>query len=195
MKFSKTPLSGAMLIDLDRSGDERGFFARVFCAREFAERGLCTNLVQISTSLSVPRHTLRGMHYQLPPYAETKLVRCLAGALFDVIVDLRPASNTYGQSYGAELSAANRTMMYVPKGFAHGFLTLTENTEILYFMDEYYGPESGRGLRWDDPGLGIAWPAPPALVSERDASYPDFDREAHRELLVSLCGISNHGSD
>lgn len=180
MKFTQTPLAGAMLVDLEAHGDERGFFARVFCAREFADQDLASQWVQISTSMSVPRHTLRGMHYQLPPHAETKLVRCLVGALFDVIVDLRPESDTYGQSFGAELSAANRTMMYVPKGFAHGFLTLTENTEILYFMDECFAPGSGRGLRWNDPALGIVWPAPPALVSERDASYPDFDREAHR---------------
>lgn len=186
MKFTHTPLVGAMLVDLEKHGDERGFFARVFCAREFAEQGLCTQLVQFSTSLSIPRHTLRGMHFQLPPHAETKLVRCLAGALFDVIVDLRPDSDTYGQSFGAELSAANRTMMYVPKGFAHGFLTLTENTEILYFMDEYYSPASGRGLRWDDAGLDIAWPALPAIVSERDAGYPDFDGEAHRALVQAL---------
>lgn len=185
MKFTPTPLAGALLVDLERHGDERGFFARLFCAHEFAARGLCTGLVQISTSLSAPRHTLRGMHYQLPPHAETKLVRCLAGALFDVIVDLRPDSPTYGASFGAELSAANRTMMYVPKGFAHGFLTLTENTEILYLMDEFYAPQSARGIRWNDEDLGIAWPQTPAVVSERDASYPDFDRGAHRALL---CG-------
>lgn len=186
MKFTQLPLAGARLVDLERHGDERGFFARVFCAREFATQGLCTQLVQLSTSMSVARHTLRGLHYQLPPHAETKLVRCLAGALYDVIVDLRPDSETYAQSFGAELSAANRSMMYVPKGFAHGFLTLTDNTEILYLMDEFYAAESGRGLRWNDAGLGIAWPAPPALVSERDARYPDFDREAHRALLRTL---------
>ena len=113
-------------------------------------------------------------------------MRCLAGALYDVIIDLRPDSNTYGRSFGAELSAANRSMMYAPKGFAHGFLTLTENTEILYFMDEFHAPESASGLRWNDPALGIAWPTSPLLVSERDATYPDFDREAHRALLKTL---------
>ena len=186
MKFTQLPLAGAVLIDLEQHGDERGFFARLFCAREFAAHGLSTELVQISTSMSVPRHTLRGMHFQLPPHAETKLVRCLVGALYDVIVDLRPDSVSYGQSFGAELSAANRTMMYVPKGFAHGFLTLAENTEILYFMDEFHAPDSARGLRWNDPTLSIAWPAVPALVSERDATYPDFDREAHRALISAL---------
>lgn len=186
MKFTPLPLAGAMLIDLEQHGDERGFFARLFCAREFAAHGLSTQLVQISTSMSVPRHTLRGMHFQLPPHVETKLVRCLAGALYDVIIDLRPDSNTYGRSFGAELSAANRSMMYAPKGFAHGFLTLTENTEILYFMDEFHAPESASGLRWNDPALGIAWPTSPLLVSERDATYPDFDREAHRALLKTL---------
>ena len=186
MKFTQLPLAGAVLIDLEQHGDERGFFARLFCAREFAAHGLSTELVQISTSMSVPRHTLRGMHFQLPPHAETKLVRCLVGALYDVIVDLRPDSVSYGQSFGAELSAANRTMMYVPKGFAHGFLTLAENTEILYFMDEFHAPDGARGLRWNDPTLSIAWPAVPALVSERDATYPDFDREAHRALISAL---------
>ena len=186
MKFIQLPLAGAMLIDLEQHGDERGFFARLFCAREFAAHRLSTQWVQISTSMSVPRYTLRGMHFQLPPHAETKLVRCLVGALYDVIVDLRSDSATYGQSFGAELSAANRTMMYVPKGFAHGFLTLTENTEILYFMDEFHAPDSARGLRWNDLALGIVWPASPVLVSERDATYPGFDREAHRALLSSL---------
>jgi len=175
MKFTATPLAGAWLVDLEPHGDDRGFFARMFCAREFAARGLATQFVQISTSMNALSHTLRGMHFQLPPHDETKLVRCLAGAIYDVIVDLRPGSPTLGQSFGAELSAQNRRMMYVPKGFAHGFLTLAPNTEILYFIDEFYAPESARGVRGNDPALAIEWPAQPALVSDRDAAYPDFD--------------------
>jgi dTDP-4-dehydrorhamnose 3,5-epimerase len=182
MKFTPAPLAGAYVIDLEPHGDERGFFARVFCAREFAEQGLSGQLVQISTSMSAPRHTLRGMHYQRAPHAETKLVRCLVGALFDVIVDLRPDSPTYCRSYGIELSAANRRMLYVPKGCAHGYLTLAENTEILYFMDEFYAADSGRGVRWDDPAFAITWPATPALVSSRDAQYPDFDSSLHSTI-------------
>lgn len=175
MKFTATPLAGAWLVDLEPHGDARGFFARMFCAREFAARGLATQFVQFSTSMNALSHTLRGMHFQLPPHDETKLVRCLVGALYDVIVDLRPGSPTLGQSFGAELSAANRRMMYVPKGFAHGFLTLAPNTEILYFIDAFYAQESARGVRWNDSALAIGWPAEPVLVSDRDAAYPDFN--------------------
>ena len=137
MIFNQTPLSGAYTIDLQKRGDDRGFFARVFCEREFQEHGLSTHFVQVNNSTSAERGTLRGMHYQLQPKAETKLVRCIRGALLDVILDLRQGSPTFGQSFGAELTAENRRMMYVPKGFAHGFLTLTPDSEAFYFVDEF----------------------------------------------------------
>jgi dTDP-4-dehydrorhamnose 3,5-epimerase len=179
MKFTETPLAGAYLVDLERRGDERGFFARFFCAREFAEHGLETRFVQINTSLSVAAGTLRGMHYQLPPAAEVKLVRCLAGALWDAILDLRPRSPSFGRWFAAELTAENRRMMYVPQGFAHGFLTLAPNTEALYLVSAFYAPERERGVRWNDPRFAIAWPRPPQVISDKDARQRDFDRAHH----------------
>ena len=131
-----------------------------------------TQFVQVNNSLSARKGTLRGMHYQLAPKAETKVVRCIRGALYDVILDLRQGSPTFGQSFGAELSAENRRMMYVPKGFAHGFFTLTDDTEAFYFVDEFYAPERERGIRWDDPRFAIAWPAQPAVLSEKDRGLP-----------------------
>jgi len=145
MIFTETPIPGAFLIDLEKRGDDRGFFARGFCEKEFAAHRLVTRFVQVNNSLSAQRGTLRGMHYQLVPRAETKLVRCIRGALYDLILDLRPGSATFGQSFGAELSAENRRMMYVPKGFAHGFITLAEDTEAFYFVDEFYAPEHNGG--------------------------------------------------
>jgi dTDP-4-dehydrorhamnose 3,5-epimerase len=179
MIFTATPLEGAFLIDLERREDARGFFARVFCEREFGERGLVTHFCQVNNSLSAEKGALRGMHYQLAPKAETKLVRCIRGALYDMILDLRPGSSTFGRSFGAELSAENRRMMYVPKGFAHGFLTLTDDTEAFYFVDEFYAPELERGIRFDDPAFSMQWPARPSIVSEKDRSHRDFDREWH----------------
>ena len=179
MIYIDTFLSGAYLIDIERRGDERGFFARAFCEREFGSQGLVTHFVQANNSLSARKGTLRGMHYQLAPKAETKVVRCIRGALYDAILDLREGSPTFGQSFGAELSAENRRMMYVPKGFAHGFLTLTDNTEAFYFVDEFYAPECERGFRWDDPRFGVAWPGRPNLVSEKDSSYRNFDPAWH----------------
>src|SRR5690349_14728791 len=149
MVFTPIPLAGAFLIDLEKRGDDRGFFARTFCEKEFAARQLSGRFVQVNNSLSAQRGTLRGMHYQLAPKAETKLVRCIRGSLYDVIIDLRQDSPTFGQSFGAELSADNRRMMYVPKGFAHGFLTLAHDTEAFYFVDEVYAPECERGIRWN----------------------------------------------
>ncbi len=179
MLFEETPVAGAYLVDLERLGDERGFFARVFCEREFAERGLASHFVQANDSLSATRGTLRGMHYQLPPKSETKLVRCVRGELFDVVLDLRKDSPTFGRSYGAALSAENRRMMYVPKGCAHGFLTLADATEALYFVDELYGPECERGVRWNDPRFAIAWPIEPVVLSAKDQSWPLFDPTYH----------------
>lgn len=179
MIFTKTPLEGAYLIDLDRIGDSRGFFARVYCADEFRAHGLVTSFVQVNTSLSAARGTLRGLHYQRSPRAETKLVRCIRGALWDVILDLRRGSSTFGKWFGAELSAENRRMMYVPKGFAHGFITLTNDVEALYFVDEVYSPEHERGIRWDDPKFRIEWPLEPVELSEKDRGHPDFDPAVH----------------
>ncbi len=174
MIFREVPVQGAFLIELEKRGDERGFFARAFCRNEFEEQGLTTQFVQVNDSLSASAGTLRGMHYQLPPHAETKLVRCVRGRLYDVVLDLRRGSPTFGQSYGAELSAENRTMMYVPKGCAHGFVTLDPDTEALYFVDEFYAPKWERGVRWDDPAFDIQWPVTPQVISERDRAHPDF---------------------
>ena len=146
MQFNETPLAGAYTIELDKIGDDRGFFARAFCEQEFSEVGLVSHFVQVNNSLSADKGTLRGMHYQLAPKAETKLVRCIRGSLYDIILDLRPDSPTFGQHFGAELSAENRRMMYVPKGFAHGFITLTDNAEAFYMVDEPYAPDMERGV-------------------------------------------------
>lgn len=179
MLFTETPLAGAYLIDLEKRGDARGFFARAFCVREFGERGLATHFVQINESLSAAKGTLRGMHYQLAPSAETKVVRCIRGALHDVILDLRPGSPTFGRSFGAELSADNRRMLYIPKGFAHGFVTLTDDTEAFYLVDEFYSPEAERGIRWDDPRFEIRWPMTPTVISEKDRGHRPFDPAWH----------------
>jgi len=179
MHYTATPLEGAYLIDLEKRGDDRGFFARAFCVKEFEQQGLATQFCQINNSLSAHKGTLRGMHYQLAPKAETKVVRCVRGALFDMILDLRPGSATFGRSFGAELSAENRRMMYVPKGFAHGFLTLTDDTEAFYLVDEFYSPENERGIRFDDPEFDLKWPEAPAVVSDKDRSHQNFDRAWH----------------
>ena len=179
MIFTETPLRGAYLIDLEKHGDARGFFARTFCEREFAAHGLATRFVQASTSFSAGKGTLRGMHYQLTPWSETKLVRCIRGTLYDVILDLRDGSPTFGRSFGAELTDENRRMLYVPKGFAHGFITLADGTEVSYLIDEFYAPDHGRGVRWDDPRFAIPWPVEPAVISEKDRCYRDFDPAWH----------------
>ena len=184
MIFTETPLKGAYLIDLEKRGDERGFFARAFCEQEFGAQGLATRFVQANNSLSAQKGTLRGMHYQLAPKAETKVVRCIRGALYDAILDLREGSPTFGQSFGAELSAENRRMMYVPKGFAHGFFTLTDDAEAFYFVDELYAPQCERGVRWDDPRFAVVWPGVPTVISDKDRGYRDFDPAWH--LTVSV---------
>ncbi len=186
MIFSPTPLTGAYLIDLERRGDHRGFFARVVCQRELADHQLASSFVQVNSSLSALKGTLRGMHYQLAPHAETKMVRCINGALYDLILDLRPESPTFGQSFGAELSAENRRMMYVPKGFAHGFITLADDTEAFYFVDEFYAPEHERGVRYNDPKFNLQWPIEPVVVSDRDRGHPDFDPAWHLAATSSL---------
>jgi len=179
MIFNETPLSGAYLIDLEKRGDDRGFFARAFCRNEFAEHGLETEFVQMNNSLSASRGTLRGMHYQLDPAAEVKVVRCVAGSLWDVILDLRPASPTFGQWFGAELTSENRRMMYAPRGFAHGFLTLSDDTEAFYLVSAFYAPDRERGIRWNDPRFAIEWPLHPMVISDKDRDRADFDPSSH----------------
>jgi dTDP-4-dehydrorhamnose 3,5-epimerase len=175
----ETPLRGVFVIELDRKGDYRGFFARVYCRNEFAEHGLATEFVQVNNSLSASRGTLRGMHYQLKPHAETKLVRCVRGGLWDCVLDLRPGSPTFGKWFGVDLTAENRRMMYVPKGCAHGFMTITDDAEALYFVDAFYAPEHERGVRWDDPAFAIEWPFDPVVISDKDRGHADFDRAYH----------------
>jgi dTDP-4-dehydrorhamnose 3,5-epimerase len=179
LRFRPTPVEGAQIIDLDRRGDDRGFFARLFCGQEFADAGLEPCFVQANNTLTARRATLRGLHFQLPPAAEAKVVRCIRGALFDVVADLRPDSPSYAKWFGAELSAENRSMMYVPRGCAHGFITLADDTEVLYLHSAPYAPELERGLRFDDPWLGIAWPVEPAELSAKDRAWPYFDPTYH----------------
>ncbi len=174
MIFTPTPLDGAWLVDLERHEDDRGFFARTWCAREFAARGLDPQLAQCSLSYNRRRGTLRGMHWQAAPHEEVKLVRCVRGAIWDVIIDLRPDSPDYTRHYGVELSAATGRALWVPRGFAHGFVTLENDTEIFYQMTDFYAPEAARGVRWNDPAFGIEWPVANPEMNERDATYPDF---------------------
>jgi dTDP-4-dehydrorhamnose 3,5-epimerase len=171
LNFMPTPLAGAFVIDLKRLEDDRGFFARSFCREEFIQNGLNPEVAQCNISFNPSRGTLRGMHYQADPHAEAKLVRCTQGAIWDVIVDLRPSSPGYKQWFGTELSAATRRAIYVPQGFAHGFQTLTDDAEVLYMMAEFYHPESARGVRWDDPAFGIEWPIANPSMSDRDRSF------------------------
>ena len=179
MIFHETPLKGAFVIELKKLGDERGFFARAFCKNEFSVIGLNNEIVQINNSLSADKGTLRGMHYQLEPKAEDKIVRCIRGSLFDVIIDLRKNSTTYKQWFGVELTAENRKMLYVPKGFAHGFITLEDFTEAFYLVTEFYAPEYERGLRYNDPVFNIKWPIEPIIISEKDKNHLDFNPEIH----------------
>ena len=181
MIFTEAPLSGAYVIEPEKHSDERGFFARVFCEKEFSEQDLASHFVQTNNSLARTKGTLRGMHYQLRPATEVKLVRCIRGALYDIILDLRDGSPTFGRHFGTQLTGENRKMLYVPKGFAHGFITLEDDTETFYFVDEFYSPERERGIRWNDPSFGIQWPLDPVVISEKDSSHPDFDPVYHLE--------------
>lgn len=175
MKFIPTALAGAYVIDVEPMEDERGFFARSWCADELRAHGLDPNLAQCSVSFNRKKGTLRGMHYQGAPHEETKVVRCTAGSIYDVIVDVRPESPTFKKWISVELSAENRRMIYVPTGFAHGFQSLVENTEVFYMVSEFYHPESSRSVRWDDPQFAIEWPHEEhRVISSRDRDYPDF---------------------
>jgi dTDP-4-dehydrorhamnose 3,5-epimerase len=175
MRFLETKLGGVFEVDLELHSDERGFFARSWCEREFASHGLDNKLVQCNVSLNLRKGTLRGVHYQAAPFAETKLVRCTAGAVYDLVLDLRKESPSFKQWFGVVLSAENRKAIYIPEGCGHGFLTLTDDAEILYQMSEFYHPEAARGVRWNDPSFQIQWPGNVEVISERDRTYPDFE--------------------
>jgi dTDP-4-dehydrorhamnose 3,5-epimerase len=175
MKFIETPLEGAYLIEIEPISDQRGFFARSWCEHEFGDHKLNSNLVQCNISFNTKKGTLRGMHYQIKPHEEAKLVRCTQGSIYDVVVDIRPNSPTFRSWHGVNLSSNNRKMLYIPEGFAHGFQTLEDNTEVFYQMSNFYHGESARGLKWDDPDVGIDWILKDNLIiSERDQGYPSI---------------------
>jgi dTDP-4-dehydrorhamnose 3,5-epimerase len=176
VKLVPTPLAGAYVVELEPLRDERGFFARTFDAAQFEAAGLDARIAQCNTSFNARAGTLRGLHYQADPHGEGKLVRCTRGAVWDVAVDLRPASETYCRWFGVELRADGVASYFIPAGLAHGFVTLADDSEVHYQMTYHYVPEAGRGVRWDDPAFGIEWPAAPSTLSERDATYPDFVR-------------------
>jgi dTDP-4-dehydrorhamnose 3,5-epimerase len=184
MKFRETPLSGAFEVEVDRNSDERGFFARTWCVREFGERGLSKRVVQTSISRNERKGTVRGMHLQLPPSREAKLVRCSRGAIYDVIVDMRPDSASYLSHHAAILTAEQHNALYIPPLMAHGFQTIEDETEVLYQMSDFYMPELAMGWRWNDRAFGISWPiSEPVTMTTRDAQYADFDELAYREVL------------
>jgi dTDP-4-dehydrorhamnose 3,5-epimerase len=183
--FQETKLAGAYTIELERREDERGFFARGWCQQEFERQGLVSRLVQANISFNKQRGTLRGMHYQASPFEETKLVRCTRGAICDVIIDLRPESPTYGQWLGVELTADNYRILYVPERFAHGFITLEDNTEVTYQVSQFYTPACERGIRWNDPAFGVRWPVEVQVISQKDSSWPDWAGEVARRAGVA----------
>jgi dTDP-4-dehydrorhamnose 3,5-epimerase len=178
MIFTPTELPGAMVVDIERREDARGWFARVYCEREFAAHGLPTRMVQANVSFTRQAGTLRGMHFQAPPHEEDKLVRCMRGAIWDAIVDIRPDSPTYCRWLGVELSEDNGRMLLVPKGFAHGFVALTDDVAVCYQMSAFYAPGFERGARHDDPAFGIEWPVPVTQIADKDRAWPDFVRRA-----------------
>lgn len=174
MRFVPTPLPDAFLIEPESISDERGFFARIYCKNEFVAHGLDPSLVQCSISFNKKKGTLRGMHFQNKPYEEVKVVRCTRGTIYDVIIDLRPKSKKFCKWFGVKLSEENRRALYIPAGFAHGFMTLVDDTEVLYQVSEFYHPEFASGVRWNDPAFSIEWPEKVVVISERDAHYPDI---------------------
>lgn len=178
MIFRETPLAGAWVLEPERFADDRGFFARTWCRRDFTERGLDPEIAQCSLSWNQRRGTLRGLHFQAEPHAEVKLVRVSRGAVWDVIVDLRPGSPTLGKHFARVLSAENGHQLYIPKGMAHGFQTLTDDTEVSYQISEFYAPDAARGYRWDDPSFAIPWPEPVTVISEKDRNLPHFPEGA-----------------
>jgi dTDP-4-dehydrorhamnose 3,5-epimerase len=174
MKFTESKLKGAFIIEPQKLSDERGFFARTWCKREFEQVGLNSDLVQCNVSYNKKKGTLRGMHHQVAPHEEAKLVRCTAGAVHDVILDIRPNSPTYKEWIAVELSAENRMMIFIPEGFSHGFLTLVDDTEVFYQMSTFYAPECAEGIRYDDSAFGIMWPEKINVISEKDKNFPKF---------------------
>jgi dTDP-4-dehydrorhamnose 3,5-epimerase len=175
MRIEPTRLDGVFTVEIEPLRDNRGYFARTFCIDEFKAAGLNPAVVQCNVSVNIRRGTVRGMHFQRPPHTEAKLVRCATGALYDVLVDIRPESPTFGQWQGFELSGEGTLSIYVAEGYAHGFQTLADNTQVLYNMSEFYHPESSAGFRWDDPRVGIRWPLPDVVISDKDASLPPLD--------------------
>ncbi|MER9418340.1 dTDP-4-dehydrorhamnose 3,5-epimerase [Mesorhizobium sp. M0306] len=177
MLFIKTDIPGATLVELQKFEDERGSFARGWCSREFAEQGLPDRVVQMNISYNRHKHTLRGFHYQLAPHGEDKMLRCIRGSLYDVLIDLRPQSPTYKEHLTVELSAANERMLVIPKGCANAFLTMEDHSEATYLVSEFYTPAAERGVRWNDPAFAVQWPVDaPAQISDKDRSWPDYDR-------------------
>lgn len=174
MRFTPTELKDAYVIDIEQRADERGFFARTWCQQEFAQHGLVATIAQANMSYNHKRGTLRGMHFQRAPHAEVKIIRCTRGAIYDVIIDLRPESPTYKRWIGVELTAKNYRMLYVPEGFGHGFQTLEDETEVAYNVSQFYTPGAEGGVRYNDPAFGIEWPLPVSVISEKDADWPDF---------------------
>jgi dTDP-4-dehydrorhamnose 3,5-epimerase len=175
MIFTKTKLQGTIIIEIEKKEDDRGFFARAWCKNEFEEHGLAFNPVQANIAFSKTKGILRGMHYQIAPHEEAKLIRCIRGAIYDVIIDLRPDSSTYKQWIGVELGEDNYKMLYIPEGFAHGYQALTDNTEVYYQVSQFYSPKSERGVRWDDPAFGINWlEIDKRIVSEKDKCWPNY---------------------
>ncbi len=175
MIFTETKLKGAYLIDIQKLEDERGFFARTWCEHEMADHGIDMHIVQANTSLNLKKGTLRGMHFQKSPYEEAKLVRCIRGSIYDVIVDLRTESPTFKKWFGVELTADNYKMIYIPERFAHGFITLEDNSEITYMMSQFYTPGYEAGFRWNDPAINIQWPMNAVVISEKDRNLPELN--------------------
>jgi dTDP-4-dehydrorhamnose 3,5-epimerase len=174
MKFTPTEIADVFVVELEKREDDRGFFARGFCQREFEEHGMVSQVVQANISYNKYKGTLRGMHYQVSPYEETKFLRCTKGAVYDVIIDMRPESLSYMKWFGVELTDKNYKMLYVPRNFAHGFQTLEDETEVMYLVSEFYAPQSERGVRFDDPAFNIQWPLEVAQISEKDAAWPNY---------------------
>lgn len=179
MQFTKTPIPGAYLVEIEKREDERGFFGRAFCRDEFAANGIESAFVQANNSASFKKGTLRGLHFQLEPASETKFIRCIKGSIFDVVLDMRKDSPTQGQWFSAILTAENRRSIVIPRGCAHGFMTLEDDSEVFYLVSNFYSKDLERGVRWDDPAFGIKWPMHPTVISDRDQKHPYFDPAYH----------------
>jgi dTDP-4-dehydrorhamnose 3,5-epimerase len=196
MIFTETRLKGAFIVEMEPMRDNRGFFARAWCQREFEAHGLISCFVQNNITFSPKRGTLRGLHYQIAPHKEIKLVRCTRGAIYDVIIDLRPESSTYRQWLGTELTADNRRMIYIPGGFAHGYQILMDETEVFYQVGAFYAPRYEQGIRWDDRAFGVEWPVtPPVILSEKDRRWPDFAWQDHSELAFKDSRVADSPTD